>query len=225
VASRPRSGRRSGFWDVVHLDRAKELQEGRHSIYPLCVMLWHPDHPMHWLVCPTRHCQAGAHSGFIGWPLCRQNSPPFGAYFICYHQKLQHQHLSLPLGSCWDLSQVLSCRQLPKAHCGRDTTFPRTSCGCISKHSLYCTPPQTQPSAHTQQQLQLPLITSDMPAPKTACVTGATGYVASELIRQLLERGYAVKATVRCAVDAERLQVGCPPVPLLPAACHCRNAP
>lgn len=44
-----------------------------------------------------------------------------------------------------------------------------------------------------------------MPA-KTACVTGATGYVASELIRQLLGQGYAVKATVRCAVDAQRLQ-------------------
>lgn len=43
-------------------------------------------------------------------------------------------------------------------------------------------------------------------SPKTACVTGATGYVASELIRQLLVRGYAVKATVRCAVDSPRLQ-------------------
>lgn len=40
----------------------------------------------------------------------------------------------------------------------------------------------------------------------TACVTGATGYVASELIKQLLVRGYAVKATVRCAVDSPRLQ-------------------
>lgn len=43
------------------------------------------------------------------------------------------------------------------------------------------------------------------PAP-TACVTGATGYVASELIRQLLSRGYAVKATVRCAPNSDRLQ-------------------
>jgi len=42
--------------------------------------------------------------------------------------------------------------------------------------------------------------------PPTACVTGATGYVASELIRQLLSRGYAVKATVRCAVESPRLQ-------------------
>lgn len=40
----------------------------------------------------------------------------------------------------------------------------------------------------------------------TACVTGATGYVASELIRQLLSRGYAVKATVRCAPESPRLQ-------------------
>lgn len=43
------------------------------------------------------------------------------------------------------------------------------------------------------------------PAP-TACVTGATGYVASELIKQLLSRGYAVKATVRCAPESSRLQ-------------------
>eukprot|EP00879_Flechtneria_rotunda_P011466 GHRR01011979.1.p1 GENE.GHRR01011979.1~~GHRR01011979.1.p1 ORF type:complete len:332 (+),score=113.60 GHRR01011979.1:492-1487(+) len=41
---------------------------------------------------------------------------------------------------------------------------------------------------------------------KSACVTGATGYVASELIRQLLSRGYAVKATVRCQPDNLRLQ-------------------
>jgi hypothetical protein len=44
------------------------------------------------------------------------------------------------------------------------------------------------------------------PAQLTACVTGATGYVASELIRQLLVRGYAVKATVRCAPESPRLQ-------------------
>lgn len=40
----------------------------------------------------------------------------------------------------------------------------------------------------------------------SACVTGATGYVASELIRQLLSRGYAIKATVRCPTDSPRLQ-------------------
>lgn len=39
----------------------------------------------------------------------------------------------------------------------------------------------------------------------TACVTGATGYVASELIRQLLARGYSVKATVRCPTSSSRL--------------------
>ena len=32
---------------------------------------------------------------------------------------------------------------------------------------------------------------------KTACVTGGSGYIASALIRMLLERGYAVKSTVR----------------------------
>lgn len=40
---------------------------------------------------------------------------------------------------------------------------------------------------------------------KTATVTGATGFVASELVRQLLERGYHVKATCRCATDSPRL--------------------
>lgn len=40
----------------------------------------------------------------------------------------------------------------------------------------------------------------------SACVTGATGYVASELIRQLLGRGYRIKATVRCPIDSPRLQ-------------------
>jgi len=32
---------------------------------------------------------------------------------------------------------------------------------------------------------------------KTACVTGGSGYIASALIKMLLERGYAVKTTVR----------------------------
>jgi len=32
---------------------------------------------------------------------------------------------------------------------------------------------------------------------KTACVTGGNGYIASALIKMLLERGYAVKTTVR----------------------------
>jgi nucleoside-diphosphate-sugar epimerase len=32
---------------------------------------------------------------------------------------------------------------------------------------------------------------------KTACVTGGSGYIASVLIKTLLERGYAVKTTVR----------------------------
>jgi dihydroflavonol-4-reductase len=40
----------------------------------------------------------------------------------------------------------------------------------------------------------------------SACVTGATGYVASELIKQLLRKGYKIKATVRCPVDSPRLQ-------------------
>ncbi|WIA11508.1 hypothetical protein OEZ85_011621 [Tetradesmus obliquus] len=40
----------------------------------------------------------------------------------------------------------------------------------------------------------------------SACVTGATGYVASELIKQLLGKGYKIKATVRCPTDSPRLQ-------------------
>lgn len=32
---------------------------------------------------------------------------------------------------------------------------------------------------------------------KTACVVGGNGFVASLLIKQLLEKGYAVKTTVR----------------------------
>jgi anthocyanidin reductase len=32
---------------------------------------------------------------------------------------------------------------------------------------------------------------------KTACVTGGDGYIASALVKTLLEKGYAVKTTVR----------------------------
>jgi anthocyanidin reductase len=32
---------------------------------------------------------------------------------------------------------------------------------------------------------------------KTACVTGGSGYIASALVKMLLEKGYAVKTTVR----------------------------
>ena len=32
---------------------------------------------------------------------------------------------------------------------------------------------------------------------KTACVTGENGYIALALIKMLLEKGYAVKTTVR----------------------------
>ncbi|KAJ3693645.1 hypothetical protein LUZ60_009125 [Juncus effusus] len=39
---------------------------------------------------------------------------------------------------------------------------------------------------------------------KTACVTGGNGYIASFLIKQLLEKGYAVTTTVRNPEDLER---------------------
>ena len=38
-----------------------------------------------------------------------------------------------------------------------------------------------------------------------ACVTGGTGFVATELIKQLLEKGYSVRATVRDAGDAAKV--------------------
>jgi anthocyanidin reductase len=38
---------------------------------------------------------------------------------------------------------------------------------------------------------------------KTACVTGGNGYIASLLIKMLLEKGYAVKTTVRHPEDKE----------------------
>ncbi|CAL5029842.1 unnamed protein product [Urochloa decumbens] len=46
-----------------------------------------------------------------------------------------------------------------------------------------------------------------MPAPggvKTACVTGGNGYIASALVKMLLEKGYAVKTTVRDPDDIEK---------------------
>ena len=39
----------------------------------------------------------------------------------------------------------------------------------------------------------------------TVCVTGGTGFVASQLIKQLLEKGYTVKATVRDPTDDSKL--------------------
>ncbi|TKW06757.1 hypothetical protein SEVIR_7G261500v4 [Setaria viridis] len=39
---------------------------------------------------------------------------------------------------------------------------------------------------------------------KTACVTGGNGYIASALVKLLLEKGYAVKATVRNPDDTEK---------------------
>lgn len=42
-------------------------------------------------------------------------------------------------------------------------------------------------------------------ARRVAAVTGATGFLASELVAQLLGRGFAVRATVRSLADASRL--------------------
>lgn len=43
-------------------------------------------------------------------------------------------------------------------------------------------------------------------APHTAVVTGATGFVATELVKQLLNKGYNVRGTVRSASDTTRLE-------------------
>lgn len=37
------------------------------------------------------------------------------------------------------------------------------------------------------------------------CVTGASGFIASELVRQLLEQGYRVKGTVRSTSDPKKV--------------------
>ncbi|KAM2263556.1 hypothetical protein ACFXTI_039826 [Malus domestica] len=41
---------------------------------------------------------------------------------------------------------------------------------------------------------------------KTVCVTGASGYIASSLVKLLLQKGYTVKATVRDPNDAKKTE-------------------
>ncbi|XP_052199840.1 phenylacetaldehyde reductase-like [Diospyros lotus] len=41
---------------------------------------------------------------------------------------------------------------------------------------------------------------------RTVCVTGASGYIASWLVKLLLQRGYTVKATVRDPSDAKKVE-------------------
>ncbi|KAK1685630.1 hypothetical protein QYE76_046478 [Lolium multiflorum] len=48
-------------------------------------------------------------------------------------------------------------------------------------------------------------VTSDRTTRKSACVTGGDGYIASALVKMLLEKGYAVKTTVRKSDDLEKV--------------------
>ncbi|KAM1124321.1 hypothetical protein ACFX15_039115 [Malus domestica] len=41
---------------------------------------------------------------------------------------------------------------------------------------------------------------------RTVCVTGASGYIASWLVKLLLQKGYNVKATVRDPNDAKKTE-------------------
>lgn len=41
---------------------------------------------------------------------------------------------------------------------------------------------------------------------QTAVVTGASGYIATELVKQLLEKGYNVRGTVRSLASKEKVE-------------------
>ena len=56
-----------------------------------------------------------------------------------------------------------------------------------------------------------------------ACVTGGTGFVATELVKQLLEKGYSVRATVRDAGDAAKVEALLRLGEALPGAAWCRG--
>jgi nucleoside-diphosphate-sugar epimerase len=57
-----------------------------------------------------------------------------------------------------------------------------------------------------------------------AVVTGATGFVGTELVKQLLERGWTVRATVRDASDAKRVEPLLRLAAALPGAVHLYEA-
>ncbi|VAH37071.1 unnamed protein product [Triticum turgidum subsp. durum] len=67
---------------------------------------------------------------------------------------------------------------------------------------------ETEPCARAiarRRELSSVVIIGDMATRrKTACVTGGSGYIASALVKMLLEKGYAVKTTVRNPDDAEK---------------------
>lgn len=64
---------------------------------------------------------------------------------------------------------------------------------------------ETQPENEAETEAEAEAETSDIDIGREiVCVTGATGFIASHIIEQLLERGHAVRATVR-SIDAQKV--------------------
>lgn len=69
--------------------------------------------------------------------------------------------------------------------CARPTTPARSAAQALAPRSVHAS---SSPTAVSKMA-------------ETACVTGASGYIATELVKQLLEKGYNVRATLRNPSD------------------------